>query len=182
MSLPGDRQLIVKSHLQINTDALVWQLRMTLHNQLALCRKLHIVALKVLSYTVTPALWISVNICFDGHFFPYIFRMLGPNWIRTHDPGGTARPSPHTHTHRITLLKWLWYVPVRLEASAACDVMFPNSCRTVRLPVWERVMAAGASPSGPWDSRSGADGRAVSLETYGETQVCNLPRTTGGPE
>lgn len=70
--------------------------------------------------------------------------MLGPNWKWTPDPGNTARPS----LHRITLLKWLWYVPVQLQASAACDVMFPNSCRTVRLSVWvcnkERVMAAGA--------------------------------------
>lgn len=42
-------------------------------------------------------------------------------------------------------------------------------------------MAAGAPPSGPRDSRRGADGHVVSLETYGEAQVCNLPRTTGGP-
>lgn len=34
----------------------------------------------------------------------------------------------------------------------------------------------------PWDSRRGADGCVVSLETYGETQVCNLPRTMGGPK
>lgn len=64
--------------------------------------------------------------------------------------------------------------------------MFPTSCRTVRVSVCDRDSNGSRTnppppPSSLWDSLREADGHVVSLETYGETQVCNLPRTTGGP-
>lgn len=43
-------------------------------------------------------------------------------------------------------------------------------------------MAAGALAKLVGQLDRGTDGSVVSLEAYGETQVCNLPRTTGGPE
>lgn len=61
------------------------------------------------------------------------------------------------------LLKMTPDVPVSSGASAARSVMYPGSCSAVRFVVRERT-----APSGLWDSRSGADGPVISLQTYGE--------------
>lgn len=82
------------------------------------------------------------------------------------------------------LLKMTPDVPVGSGASAARCVMCPSSCSAVRFAASDPpapLPRPFPAPSGLWDSRSGADGSVISLQTYGETQVCNLPRTTGGP-